>query len=417
MKTIPLRHAAQVLVSNVDKKSYDGGLPVRLCNYTDVYKNHNVAPHDGLMRATATAEELARFRLRCEDSIITKDSESMDDIGIPAFVTATAHDFVCGYHLAILRPLPDVVDGRFLNWSLHSALTKAHMSSRASGMTRYGLTYGSIQDTLIALPLFAEQRRIAEFLDGRVSRIDSIISARRRQADLIALSFASIRSDYIERDFVEFAGAPVRRFVANVEQGSSPAASDRPAGLGEWGVVKTSAIKFGSFHPDMNKALEPDAVIDPNLEVKDGDLLVTRGSGSSALVGDVAVARLDRGGPRLLLSDLTYRLRTPTASPDYLAQCLLSSQVRADLGSRVRQGTGPAKARGEDILNLRVPAASPVAQRRTTEAIQEARIKMRLTTTGLEHSIALLSEYKQSLITAAVTGELDVATASKTSPA
>lgn len=32
-----LRYLADVRNSNVDKKTYDDGLPVRLCNYTDVY--------------------------------------------------------------------------------------------------------------------------------------------------------------------------------------------------------------------------------------------------------------------------------------------------------------------------------------------------------------------------------------------
>lgn len=56
------------------------------------------------MRATATNEEVERFRLQLEDVLITKDSEDWNDIGVPALVEYAATDLVCGYHLAILRP-------------------------------------------------------------------------------------------------------------------------------------------------------------------------------------------------------------------------------------------------------------------------------------------------------------------------
>ena len=66
------------------------------------------------MRATASLAEIARFGLRVGDVIITKDSETPDDIGIPALVDSVGSDLVCGYHLAMIRPVPDEVDPTFL---------------------------------------------------------------------------------------------------------------------------------------------------------------------------------------------------------------------------------------------------------------------------------------------------------------
>jgi len=51
------------------------------------------------MEATTTEAKANRFRLREGDILITKDSESKDDIGIPAYVPADFDDVVCGYHL------------------------------------------------------------------------------------------------------------------------------------------------------------------------------------------------------------------------------------------------------------------------------------------------------------------------------
>src|SRR5699024_10950925 len=143
--------------------------------------------------------------------------------------------------------------------------------------------------------------------------------------------------------------SPLRRFCAGIEQGGSPVAEDRAASLGESGVLKTSAVYRGQFHADRNKTIGVEDEVD-RYEVADGDVIVVRGSGSADLVGDAAVARLNSNGARLYLSDLTYRLVGLSLVPAYAVLALVSARGRSELGSRVRQGSGPAKARGSDIL-------------------------------------------------------------------
>ena len=71
-------------VSNVDKHTIEDELPVRLCNYVDVYYNDLITSALEFMRATASQSEVDRFRLQENDVLITKDSETWDDIGVPA---------------------------------------------------------------------------------------------------------------------------------------------------------------------------------------------------------------------------------------------------------------------------------------------------------------------------------------------
>ena len=103
-----LRTMVEMRVSNVDKHTKEEELPVRLCNYLDVYKNDRITQRLPFMVATATWDELENFRLNRNDVVITKDSEAWDDIGVPALVTEPSEDLVSGYHLAILRPREDV---------------------------------------------------------------------------------------------------------------------------------------------------------------------------------------------------------------------------------------------------------------------------------------------------------------------
>ena len=87
-----LRTVGDMRVSNVDKHTRDEEIPVRICNYVDVYKNDHIRPSMDFMRATASSAEIERFRLERNDVLITKDSEAWNDIGVPALVVETADD-------------------------------------------------------------------------------------------------------------------------------------------------------------------------------------------------------------------------------------------------------------------------------------------------------------------------------------
>lgn len=160
-RTCHLADVAQIIVSNVDKKSAEGERSVRLCNYMDVYSNETVDPSLPLMQATATPAQIAKFGLRVGDVLITKDSETPEDIAVPAYVSVTADDLVCGYHLAIIRPRAGVL-GRFLKFYFEHPHTRYYFASRANGATRFGLTIASIEEAPINLPGPEEQERIAD---------------------------------------------------------------------------------------------------------------------------------------------------------------------------------------------------------------------------------------------------------------
>lgn len=165
-----LRNAADLRVSNVDKKSIAGERQIRLCNYVDVYKNEAIHAAIPFMTATATTSEIRRFRLQTGDVIITKDSEDWRDIGVPALVTTEADDLVCGYHLAVLRPREGIY-GPFLYWRLLSPDVSWQFSVAATGVTRYGLSHDAIKSVLLSFPDSNAQRAIAEQLDRATAGI------------------------------------------------------------------------------------------------------------------------------------------------------------------------------------------------------------------------------------------------------
>lgn len=180
-----LRTVVEMRVSNVDKHVKDDESPVRLCNYVDVYKNDRITEDIAFMRATATASETERFRLEVGDILITKDSETWNDIGVPALVEHTADDLVCGYHLALLRPSESSLDGAFLLRALQSPTIGYQFHVSANGVTRYGLTHEAIKSVLMPVPPLREQRTIVRYLDRVDRHFERYIEAKEKLITLL----------------------------------------------------------------------------------------------------------------------------------------------------------------------------------------------------------------------------------------
>lgn len=181
-----LRNVAKIIVSNVDKQQTGGESLVRLCNYIDVYKNDCINENISFMIATAKEEEIVNFRLEKDDVLITKDSEMWNDIGVPSIVTYTANDFICGYHLAILRSKKEILFAKYLFYTLKTSSIIYQLHISANGVTRYGLTHGSIKSLWLLLPALSEQTAIVTYLDKKTAFIDQSISTAKREIELLS---------------------------------------------------------------------------------------------------------------------------------------------------------------------------------------------------------------------------------------
>ena len=192
---VRMRNVAELRVSNVDKHAKEAEQPVRLCNYVDVYKNDRISSSMEFMRATAAPAEVQRFRLLRNDVLITKDSESWSDIGVPALVEFSADDLVCGYHLALLRPLQPRMHGEFLFQALRSNALRHQFHVEANGVTRFGLSHSSIKSVWVPLPPPEEQLLIARVVDRATQALEKGIVSASREIDLIREHQARLLAD------------------------------------------------------------------------------------------------------------------------------------------------------------------------------------------------------------------------------
>lgn len=171
-----LKQIADVNFSGVDKHSLENEIPAKLCNYVDVYKNERITSGIEFMRATASADEIKNFTLAKDDILITKDSESWTDIAVPAIVTEELENVLCGYHLALVRPNPKMVDGEFLFRAFQATTINYQFQVEATGITRYGIDQYAISNTIFPLLPIEEQRAIAAYLNEQTARLDALVT-------------------------------------------------------------------------------------------------------------------------------------------------------------------------------------------------------------------------------------------------
>ncbi|MDY3209096.1 MAG: restriction endonuclease subunit S [Candidatus Enterosoma sp.] len=191
MKMIKLGELADIRISNVDKKSKPGETPVCLCNFTDVYNNWAITSshlHD-LMKATANDQQIEKFSLQKGDVVITKDSETRDDIGMSAYIADDFSNVVLGYHCALIRPKKDLLNGKYLNAFLNSSTARKYFSNFASGSgQRYTLIDSSIKDIMIPVIPLEEQEKIGNVfshIDAKIENNNIIIHSLEEMAHTI----------------------------------------------------------------------------------------------------------------------------------------------------------------------------------------------------------------------------------------
>jgi type I restriction enzyme S subunit len=407
----PLRAVADYMVSNVDKVPADYELPVRLCNYTDVYNHEFITLDLDFMQASATEREIEKFALHVDDVIITKDSESWDDIGVSALVEETAEDLVCGYHLAVLRPRRDVLDGRFLFRCLQAKPVRVQLELAANGVTRFGIPKDEIGLMAIPVPSISQQRAIADYLDRETARLDALVVAKERLLGLLAEK----RRGLITRA---------------VTRGLNPDAPLRDSGIPWLGEIPAhwEARRAAWLFRDRDERSEPDL---PLLEVSINAGVVLRefsddrieGTASDfntykvARKGDIVFnkMRMWQGAvgvtPEDGLVSPDYTVAAPTGSllSEY-ASLLFRTEMFSAECARNSHGIVWDRLRlyWEGFRDIVVPVPPLPEQRAIVAHIEQETAKLDAMKQGAERTVGLLKERRAAVIAAAVTGSLHV---------
>jgi type I restriction enzyme S subunit len=411
-----LRTVADMRVSNVDKHVSEGELPVRLCNYVDVYKNDHITHEIAFMRATASTDEVERFRLKRGDVLITKDSETWDDIGVPALVTESADDLVCGYHLALLRPSKEIL-GAYLARALQTGGVARQFHVRANGVTRYGLTQAGIQSVQVPLPPPDEQAAIVGYLDADDQRIRAYVSAKER---LIAL-LEEERQAVIQRAVTRGLDPNVKLKSSRVEWlgdmpehwevGRLKAVSEIRYGLGQppresatgLPLIRATNVSRGHIaEKDLLRVDPADVPVGRDAFLREKEIIVVR---SGAYTADSAIIPREYTGS---VTGYDMVVNVTGAIPEFIAAALLSKYLRDDqlivASNRAAQPHLNAEELGAAFILLPpLPEQGSIVQH-----LERVNTDIDTGVSLARRQIELMEEYRTRLIAEVVTGKLDV---------
>jgi len=180
-----LKHTTKFDLSTVDRHENDDEINVSICHYPQVYNNEKITASTKLSIGTCSNKELEKFRLKKDDVLITKDSETPNDIGVPTYIENDFEHAVCGYHIAQLSTDKKQLTGNFLYRFIQSDIVNAYFETESHGITRFGLGKDSIGNMRILLPSILEQKSISQFLDKETTKIDSGIKNNHKLIKLL----------------------------------------------------------------------------------------------------------------------------------------------------------------------------------------------------------------------------------------
>ena len=210
MTIYKLGEIATVEISGVDKKIKDGEIPVKLCNFVDVYYNWAITSdmEKEFMEVTARPNEIERFKLKRGQVALTKDSETRFDIGIATYIADDFDNVILGYHNTLITPSPEKLSGKYLNALLHTDYARTYFANNASGSgQRYALSVDALNNFPVPLIPLAEQERIGDIF----SSIDQKIALNRAINDNLE-AMAKQLYDYwfVQFDFPDENGRPYK---------------------------------------------------------------------------------------------------------------------------------------------------------------------------------------------------------------
>jgi type I restriction enzyme S subunit len=304
-----------------------------------------------------------------------------------------------------IRPHAEIIDPRFLTFQLGTARTRAALIEDIHGATRPRITTRQLRVLPIFFPPLAEQSRIVtkveELLGSvnaareRLARV-SVILKRFRQA---ALSQA-LRS---ERE-PAWPSKPLGEFVASIQAGNSFRCEERPPSRDEVGVVKVSAVSWGTYDEEESKTCVDPKRVDPDLFIEAGNFLFSRAN-TIELVGACVIAGKVR--KRVMLSDKILRLRFRDIDPKWVLLCLRSPEGRTQI-ENLSTGTQQSMRNiGQNrIRDIEVPAPPSAQQRRIVRRVDALFAFADLIEKRMTSAAARADKLTQAILAKAFRGEL-----------
>jgi len=419
---LSLKFVATVKFSSVDRHEFDDEIKVSICHYPDAYKNEKIDKFSKLSSGTCSKMEEESFALKQGQVIITKDSETPDDIGIPTYVTENIPNSVCGYHLAILESKDKAFDTRFLFRYLQSKPVGYYFEINSNGVTRFGLGKPTILNLKVPVPPVSEQTQIASYLDYQTGIIDALISKKEKLVELLKEKRHAIINEAVTKGLnpaakmkdsgIEWLGEVPEdwkvtrlRFLGRCQNGVSQ--SGDYFGEGDPFVSYSDVYKNDALPFNVNGLAKSTDSDKENYSVVEGDVFFTRTSETIEEIGlsSTCLKTIDNAVFAGFL--IRFRPFSDVLKKEFSRYFFRSLIPRLHF---VKEMNLVTRASLSQELLKSLPICLPSLNEQTAIALflNNQTITLQESIQKINTAIDKLKEYRQSIISEAVTGKVDV---------
>jgi type I restriction enzyme S subunit len=354
-------------------------------------------------------------RVQVGDVVVTK-AGPRHRVGVAAYVNKPSERLIVSGKMVLLRPDPKVADGRYLAWNLSTPGPQSFLESRKTGMAESQMNFAN-EDLLgmpLDLPNLEEQRRIADFLTSETARIDRLISLRQQQIALLNERSYSLISETLQPTKADDTAQSLVKVghACRLHPGISPSALPKKDDT----FVVRPYLQIGNVQSGMLRLENIPYVALPEslaatAKLRKGDVLTTR-VGDPDKLGRAAVWNEEVADCLFESNIFALRPDTHLLVPEYLALMTRTAYGRHYFESTGSKTTGLASTNTGKILGFRIPLPDVKTQHQYVEKVHNSLIAIERIRNVLTRQSAVLRERRQALITAAVTGQFDVSTAS-----
>jgi len=342
-----------------------------------------------------------------------------------AHIDRVDEPLICSTGFAVLTA-NGAVGSKFLAYWARSVHFVDEVVARSVGVSYPAVNAPDLGNIPCPVLPIDEQRAIGRFLDRETARIDALIEKKRRQIELLHEKRAALISHAVTKGLDPAAPmkdsrtdwlGPIpahwlmKRFrfdLTSVEQGWSPQCDNSLAEPHEWGVLKVGCVNGTEFDESEHKRLPDDLEPRTAYEIKPGDILMSRAN-TTELLGSAVLVRKVRH--RLLLCDKLYRMRIDARSldPEFVVYAFGSNATRYQFERDATGASASMKNIGQDTIKGLLMPRPPVDEQRDIVRVLNAHCeRVHQVVAKVRASIERLREYRAALISAAVTGKIDV---------
>ena len=409
--------------SGIDKKLVKGEPLVKMINFTDIFgnKEYILTNEREYMIVSCPESKKEKHQVNIGDLIFIPSSETVDEIGLSALVVEELKNTVYSYHVIRFQFITDFIIN-YKKYLCNNHFVLSQFSKGAKGTTRQIIGRNIFKNIKIIVPPQSEQIKIANFLDQKILHINSLTASKEKLINLLLEKRQALITHTVTRGLnldietkqsnIEWIGkipshwkVTRLKFIAKVKGWLAIGKKYKTKNTIKFPYLRVANVQDGRLALDVVKKVEIPHDEAMNYLLKNGDVLMNEG-------GDID--KLGRGCiwrneiPNCLHQNHVFAVRPFNVSSEWLNIWTSTEVAKSYFESRAKRATNLASISSTNIKELFILLPPLKEQLEIVNYINQINVRIDEMISKTKQTIELLKERKESLISAAVTGQIKI---------